>query len=54
MIRTEQEKRDKKIIQAFYTPEKVRFIASIYGLYPQRIYQIWMKAGLDPKKRFDK
>lgn len=54
MIKSEQEKRDKKICEAYFNQDKVRFIAAIYGLFPQRIYQIWKENKLDPKKRLDK
>jgi Mor family transcriptional regulator len=40
MIKSEQNKRDKKILRAYFEGEKVRNLASRYGLYPQRIYQI--------------
>ena len=52
MIKSEQKKRDEKIIKAYFGKEKVKFIALDNGLDTARIYQIWKENGLDPKKRF--
>jgi hypothetical protein len=54
MIRTEQEKRDKKIIQAYLAGGKIRYISAIFGLYPQRIYQILEKYKIKVVKKLDK
>ena len=54
MRKEEQIRRNEKIKALFYTQEPVRLIAAKYGVYTQRIYQIWKDFGLNPKKRFDK
>jgi len=54
MIKTEQDKRDKKIIEAYLAGEIVRFLASINGLTTQEIYHILKRNKIKLRKRFDK
>lgn len=57
MIKKEQDRRDKKILEAYNSGEKVRFIAAMFGVYPQRVYQVLAENGIKivrRKKTFDK
>ena len=54
MIRSEQNKRDKKIIHLYLGNESVRNLAARFGLSTQRIHQILDDYGIDKRKTLDK
>lgn len=54
MIKSEQDKRDKKITKAYNGGEKVRMLAAYFGLSTQQIYNILKRNEPVDKKRLDK
>jgi Mor family transcriptional regulator len=54
MIRSEQEKRDKKILKAFNKGISKRMLAAYYGLSTQQIWNILERFKKDKKKTLDK
>lgn len=54
MIRSEQEKRDNKIKEAFLRGERTRSIASYFGLSTQQTNTILNRLFPERKKRLDK
>lgn len=54
MIKSEQDKRDKKILEAYNRGESVRMIAARFGLSTQQTYNILGGLGITFKKRLDK
>ncbi len=54
MIRSELEKRNKKVIEAYKNGENPRMLAARTGLSTQQVYNILYKAGLRHNKTLDK
>lgn len=54
MVRKEQEKRDKKIVEAYNSGEKVRSLSAFFGLSTQQINTILNRYIPERKKTLDK
>ena len=50
MIKSEQNKRDEKIIEAYLSGESVRMVGARFGLTTQRIHQV-LDMNHIPKRR---